>query len=235
MIRIALKNALQNYIIRQVESLWDYPLSDHASWSFKKTRHFKSGSVDDLLDFGIARDHSAGVLALLNGKSIDVVLCGHVHERAEFRVRDGKFFMDFYTENPNEFKTSFDWGLEGDRRPIHVVVRKGAKAGGQPTEVKDTTRNPVLVYRQLDVPPFPRPLSEEKNVPAWWNAHRPIILLTSSLGPTDHPQRRFLNDDGTNGRPHVRFQGIRLLQVNGAHIGKIRYVGIDDIGKMKPL
>ncbi len=202
--------------------------------------HFARGELGDLLDFGIGRGNGNELLQLLSRQEVDVTLCGHVHEQVEFRLRGDRYFTDYYTETPREARVSYDWfvhkgdsiadfSVVGDTRPIHVFTRADARVGQAAKEVREPHGATKIVYRRLEVPPFPKPLSQSADAVAWWREHGPLVLLTSCLGPTDHSQRDRILDDGMVARPHVRLQGIRLLHVEGPVIRSVQWVGIDDI------
>jgi hypothetical protein len=219
------------------------PDTEHPTISRTPTPHFAQGALGDLLDFGIGRQRGNELLRLLSRPEVDVTLAGHIHEQTEFRLRGDRYFSDYYTETPREACISLDWFVRadspfdikrvGDDRPIHIIVREGAEAGTAVREAREPRANSdvTVVYRRLEVPPYPDPLSRAADPAAWWRKHAPLVLLTTCLGPIDHPQRDRIVDKGKHivARPHVRLQGIRLLRVEGPVITGIRRVGIDEI------
>jgi hypothetical protein len=212
--------------------------AEHDSWPRQGALHFKQGDLDDLLNFGIASDGVTDLLRLCAGGKVDVVLCGHTHERAEFRLKpDGQggflFFTDFYTENPSEYRASHDREKRDEAQRIHIVVDAQAKAGEMVEIVRDQRDDGFAEFRRLRVPPYPDTLRDATNKRAWWKRHRPLILQTACLGPVDYSQRR--PSEGRALKPEVSFQGVRLVAVDGDHISSIRYVGIDEIrGRAAP-
>jgi hypothetical protein len=226
-------------------------------WFSGRTHHFKQGSVDNLLDFGIpkwaAREPTELIEDLVRG-GVDVVLCGHIHERAEFRMRldDGQlqFFMDFYTENPPEYRETSDWlqflgrssvvKEEGDKRPIFLEVDPTVAAGQAVREARGHHKllppEVATVFRALRIPPYSDPLDRAEDKDAWWAKHRPLVLQTACLGPVDYPQRPRMDEETkTATRPRVMFQGIRTLSIEDDRIARIAYVGIEEIRTGPPL
>jgi len=67
--------------------------------------------------------------------------------------------------------------------------------------------------KQLQVPPYPDPLSHSPNPRAWWAAHRPLVLQTGALGPMENNQ--------------VSFSGFRMLSVKGDVIDKVHSISIN--------
>ena len=67
--------------------------------------------------------------------------------------------------------------------------------------------------KQLQVPPYPDPLSHSPDPRAWWAAHRPLVLQTGALGPMENNQ--------------VSFSGFRLLSVKGDVIDKVHSISIN--------
>jgi hypothetical protein len=241
-----LRNRMLGFISRVVPLplLGDgLPDTVHPTILRTRTPQFAQGALGDLLDFGIGRQRGNELLRLLSRPEVDVTLAGHIHEHAEFRLRGDRYFSDYYTETPKEASVTLDWFNRldlpsnvrpaGDTRPIHIVVREGAEAGAAVREAREprANSNVTVVYRRLEVPPYPDPLSRATDPAAWWRKHAPLVLLTTCLGPIDHPQRDRIVDKDKHivARPHVRLQGIRLLRVEGPVITGIRRVGIDEI------
>jgi hypothetical protein len=216
-------------------------------WFVGRVPHFKRGTIGELLDFGIAKLQSASpdefLKQLVNG-NIDMVLCGHVHERVEFRVRldsggQLQLFTDFYTENPSRFREGKDW--PPDSRPIFLRVDPEARAGATPRQTTDHSPDglpsnapagTIMVSRNLAIPPYDDPLSDASDKTAWWDKHRPLILQTACLGPIDYVQRveivETVNPPRATRRSHS-FQGVRLFAVDGNCISHASYVGIEEI------
>lgn len=193
--------------------------------------HFKAGSVDRMLNDGIALDATGSFLKYCAGvdaaRSVDIVLAGHHHDRVEYRLRwdaarqQLRYYTDFYTENPDVYYPSVRVGVKD---PVHLRVRAGAPFNGQPTLVRDHRHSPVLEYAQLDVPPYDNPLDKAGDPRTWWQSHRPLLLETASLGPIDYSHRA-----AGNPRPHATFQGFRLIAVDNNVISKIRYVTLQEL------
>jgi hypothetical protein len=262
-----LRDLTRRFVMRQDPRVAPGPDGSHPAWFTGRRRHFKRGTIGDLLDFGIAKLRSAAPDAFLRqllDAKVDVVLCGHVHERVEFRVGidDGelRLFTDFYTENPTRYREGWDWtrvvvarlgsvttAKYGDERPIFVRVDRNAVAGALPRETTDHSRDglprnapegTITVSRTLAVPPYDDPLSDATAHLAWWRKHRPLILQTACLGPIDKPQRPRIDADAQPpraSRPHQSFQGVRLVSVEGDHITRVSYVGMEEIRALPPV
>ena len=230
-----LKSLVEGFLSRN-----SFQVVGHETWQRDTSKEFKRGSIDDLLDFGIATWHG-DFLDLCADPKVDLVLCGHVHEKIEFRIRRDanggfRYFTDFYTENPAEHRESFDWRrvsvpgpgmlttIVGDKRPIFIRVDPDARVDGPVVEVRDDRPNTPVEFRQLKVPPYKDPLAQAKDKPDWWSRHRPLVLQTACVGPLDHSRRL-----GAGNNPRATFQGIRALRVDDDHVRLIRYVGIADI------
>jgi len=216
------------------------PLVVHDTWRRDTSTEFKRGSIGDLLDFGIATWGGADFLDLCANPKVDLVLCGHVHEKVEFRIRRDpnggfRYFTDFYTENPAEHRESFDWRkafigqgpsftIEGDTRPLFIGVDPEAPVDGPIVEVTDHRPNTPVTFRRLKVPPYDSSLADSTDKPDWWARNRPLILQTACVGPLDHSRRV-----SAGNMARATFQGIRALRVDDGHISLIRYVGIADV------
>src|SRR5262245_58516424 len=92
-------------------------------WSLTGTPYFKSRDTGNGhgLDNGVISEHGMDFLRLLAGvelgatRPVDLFLCGHHHDRTEYRIRwngtDLDYFMDFYLESPSTYystKNDFD-------------------------------------------------------------------------------------------------------------------------------
>jgi calcineurin-like phosphoesterase family protein len=217
-----------------IERLWPLWFSgdhDHRHPSF-----VKRGGTHDLLDYAASRGHSEELVRLLAGigspRPADVVLAGHTHRHNEFTVRqmptgDLAYFMDFYTSNPARYyPTPFVTGyrpvvrtvpgpgpvpqtethLEPTSEVTYVEVDAEAIGNSTPWPMPTAAKH----GRQIQVPPYPTPLSEAADPRAWWAAHRPLALQTAPLGPQDNSQ--------------VGFSGFRLLSVKANVIDKVHFV-----------
>ena len=188
----------------------------------------KRGGTQDLLDYGVSRGRSEDLLRLLAGigsrRPADVVLSGHTHRHNEFvvgRMPTGElaFYMDFYTANPTMYyPTRYLTGFKrhsGSGEAIatsdvtYVEVDTDALADATPWPMPYAAKH----ANQLQVPPYPDPLSHSPDPRAWWAAHRPLVLQTGALGPMEDNQ--------------VSFSGFRLLSVKGDVIDKVHSISIN--------
>ncbi len=210
-------------------------VSNFKDWIRSGTTHFKNGGVDDLLDWGISKGKTLEFLNLCvkknNQQPVDLVLFGHVHKQVAFRLgwdptrNELLYFNDFYTEVPEQYYPSYDYGLSSrDERPIHLRVRRGARLNATPVEARDARTG--TMYRRLDVPPYPTPLNDAPDPKGWWEAHRPLMLQTASVGPIDKNQR--IDPDDPE-KPSIAFQGFRVISVQDNTISKIRHVRLADL------
>lgn len=204
-------------------------------WTKNGTPYFKRGGIDLLMDYGIAKDHAEDFLKLCLGigtsHKVDLILSGHNHDRAEFRLgwdanaNQFLFYTDFYTENPANYYLSRKNGFS---QPIHINIREGAPLNGKVTTVRD--HRPDAYWKEslvLEVPPYPKTLNSANNAPNWWEQHRPLIVETASLGPTDNNQRKNLQINPT--APSPAFQGFRLISIDTNVIQKIRYIAMSEL------
>lgn len=211
----------------------------HPSWfagphDHRAPRFVKRADSQDLMDFGVARGRAEEVMRLLAGvgarRPADVVLSGHIHRHSEFSVRsiltgELEYTMDFYTQNPTlYYPTKFTqrW-LTTPIQPPHppritpigettyVEVVPGAASDATPWPMPYTA---TFKY-QLQVPPYPTPLTSAPDPRAWWSEHRPLVLQTGALGPLESSQ--------------VSFTGFRLLSVKNNVIDKIHFVSMETL------
>jgi predicted MPP superfamily phosphohydrolase len=191
------------------------PTAFPPGWLEDSVAYFKKGSIKGL-DFGIARGQITKFLGLCvgrRGRPIDLVLCGHTHRNVEYRIkRRGAsqylFFMDFYTENPRYYYVTH--ATNGN---LCVEVDASAGVAEQPVRIRDA-RKPWKSFLQLRTPPYPDPLSESLRRNSWWERHRPLIVQTSSVGPTDAWQREQAARTGSTVRkPEPTFRGFRVIRV----------------------
>jgi hypothetical protein len=219
-----------------IESLW--PLWFSGEDGHRSPTFVKRGGTADLLDYAVSRGHAENLVRLLAGigspRAADVVLAGHTHRHNEFVVAatgpgNLSYSMDFYTHNPARYyPTPFVTGyrpvvttvpgpgpaqieiyLEPNSEVTYVEVDAEATADATPWPMPHDAKHP----RQLQVPPYPTPLSEAANPRAWWATHRPLVLQTAPLGPQDNSQ--------------VSFSGFRLLSVSGDVIEKVHTISTD--------
>jgi len=184
----------------------------------------KRGGTGDLLDYGVSRGRSEKLLRLLagagGGRVADLVLAGHTHYHNEFVVRplpttgELAYYLDFYTANPTyyyptRFVTDFvrtDPLWQAVSEVTYVEVDPDALPDAAPWDVPV----PMNHGKQVQVPPYPDPLSATTDARAWWQAHRPLVLQTGALGPMKNDQ--------------VDFAGFRLLTVRSDVIRRVDVV-----------
>jgi hypothetical protein len=201
----------------------------HPDW-FTDGAWFKSGTVEDMLDFGTADSAADAFLSACAGvgrrRPADLVLMGHAHRNVEYRLTvDGagglRYALDFYTENPTEYYASPDPVVRADGRmtlsPVYHHVRAGANPAASPTTIQDGH----TPYQVLDLPPYAAPLTAAADKRGWWGSHRPLVVQTASLGPVDKPQR---SDAVPPPKPEPAFQGWRVFTVEGNVIQSCRAV-----------
>jgi len=175
-----------------------------ASWMRSGAAFFKKGgNVSDGLNEGIAARGGAEFLNICVGlgasRPVDLVLCGHHHDRVEYRLRlDGQnieYYMDFYTESPGPHyyhtKNGHDIGRIPKGAPIQVVIEPSAPPSA-PIEEATEHRLPGLpvTFGRVTTPPYANPLNSSTDPKQWWIDHRPVLAETSALGPGD-PRQRF--------------------------------------------
>jgi hypothetical protein len=219
-----------------IESLWLLWFS--ADDGHRSPTFVKRGGTGDLLDYAVSRGHAEDLVRLLAGigspRAADMVLAGHTHRHNEFVVAGTgtgnlTYSMDFYTHNPARYyPTPFVTGyrpvsttvpgggpgqietyLEPTSEVTYIEVDAEATADATPWPIPYAAKHP----RQLQVPPYPTPLSQAADPRAWWATHRPLVLQTGPLGPQDNSQ--------------VSFSGFRLLSVAGDVIEKVHAISTD--------
>jgi hypothetical protein len=214
--------------------------ADSSGWIASGTPHFKVGIVSKGLDYGIAMgrcDEFAEVLAGANNRPADLVLCGHQHDRTDFRLRwdpgrrEVQYFFDFYTENPTEYYfTINNFATEhfAVGQPVRVQVRSGVPPQGRFRVVTDHRVDPPVRRTFFDIPQYANPLNSSSDPRSWWRDHRPLVLQTSALGPID-PRQRFSPFELVWQTVNVTFQGFRFIQVRANSIARIRYVTMAEL------
>ena len=211
--------------------------------SFEGTKYFKVGSHENLLDASVALGETEALLKACAGidvtRPVDMILCGHNHDRIEYRLKWNKnkqefrFFTDFYLENPNEYYPSIKFGVKGE---VHLRVTLG---GSLNDEVKSVPIShgifsiALLRYKQLEIPPYANPLDKVFHKPGWWEEHRPLIVETAALGPLDQHQRPKLvkTASGMAMKSSATFQGFRCFQVEGNVIHKGHYITLKELNE----
>jgi hypothetical protein len=207
---------------------------DGSGWTLTGRPYFKVGGTN-LLDRGFGRPDDFLSTCLGTSRPVDLVLCGHLGGRAEYRFErnpDGpgfRFYTDFFTENPNTYYCS----RRADAGRVHVDVRDGAPPSGRLTHVRD--HRPGVIWTEwtsVEVPPYPETLNSATNLEEWWQKHRPLVLQTAPLGMTESNQREDLTTNAT--KPGPSFQGFRLVSVEEGTIRRIDYVCIADVKGTSP-
>lgn len=209
-------------------------------WGSPNSRYFKRGSIDHYLDKCIAVGKAEDLLKVCVGKGgvnrkADLVLCGHVHKDHELRWEwdeaEGEmlFFTDFYTENPSEYYSCMKFGVKG---PVHVEVDHDGVVGGPIVNRTDPAEGAKWKeWKALIVPPYGDPLCDEEDKQDWWMRHRPLLVQTACLGPTDSNQRREKDEDPdlNEAKPGPRFQGFRVVIIKDDFIDSIHRVTLDEL------
>lgn len=207
----------------EVHPTWFPGEHDHRAPIFVKRVDSK-----DLLDFGVSRGEAAAVVRLLAGvgsrRPVDLVLSGHTHHYNEFSVKqmhtgELAFYMDFYTENPSGYyPTRFTRQVQAvgntfvfNTSVTYVEVVPGAPPNATPWPMPVDAKHTY----QLQVPPYPQPLSSAPDPRTWWAERRPLVLQTGALGPREDTE--------------FSFNGFRVLTVKNDVIDKIHFVATDKL------
>ncbi len=224
-----LKDEISAYVFRQDLS-W---LHSHNGWfeAEGESYFYKGKDGEDLLDYGISKGKIREFLQLCAGDGVarkaDLVLCGHIHKRAEFRLawNEAKdelhFYFDFYTENPSQYYPSKKLGFD---KPVHIEVKEGVPV---PAPTKPATINKKSAwgdYQVLQVPPYANPLNKAANKSQWWKTHSPLILQTAAVGPIEANQRLQTIIGEKRHHPGPSFQGCRVITIKNDIIESIEYV-----------
>jgi LGFP repeat/Calcineurin-like phosphoesterase len=176
-------------------------------WSLTGTPYFKTGEIGNGhgLDNGVISEYGMDFIRLLAGvgatRPVDLFLCGHHHDRTEYRVHwdgsDVQYFMDFYMESPttyygtnNDFDLSTSAGTVAKGARLAIKIDRAApKTGSVSGEV--VHQGALSEIRgTVSCPPYPSTLEDSSDPKQWWLDHRPIIAQTAALGPID-PRQRF--------------------------------------------
>ncbi|MEP6832555.1 MAG: metallophosphoesterase [Gemmatimonas sp.] len=215
-------------------------LTTKSSWPRNGTPHFHAGTVEDLMDYGIAVGLQEELMKLFSGadgrRPATLVVCGHGHYRFDYRskwnarLRQLEIFTDHYLENPTSYypvKLFDKWyDPTGYRRRL-VTVKAGTPVAGTEQNIHDhqsgATWSDLSVF---NTPPYAEPLATSKDAAAWWRSHEPIIVQTAALGPASNTRR----DIDTNGSaPGPNFQGFRIIQITNNVIQRVRYITIPEL------
>jgi LGFP repeat/Calcineurin-like phosphoesterase len=199
-----------------------------SSWLTIGQDFFKEGSREPLLDTNVSLDQGDTLLDIClgsAGRPVDIVLEGHVHRNAEIGVGNNpagghRYFHDYYTENPAEYYASQQRaGYIYQRDEVRVRVgRVTAVQGPYPVQQPG-----FETFREVAVPPYADTLdsveARGEDLQDWWHDHRPLLIQTGALGPLEATQK---SEAGM--KPHVSFQGFRVLHIADNTVRKIRYV-----------
>jgi hypothetical protein len=195
----------------------------HPEW-FTGGEHFKRRRQGDLLDAGVSRGEAQAFLEVCagaEGRPADLVLFGHVHRHVEYRLSwdagagEVRYHTDFYSASPRAY---YPMRLLMQATPVLVDVFAGAPPQGGPSRVRDH-RGPWPEQPRVEVAPYAQPLAESADPRAWWGNHRPLLLQTAPLGPTEANNRPDLALNPT--RPGPAFRGARLISVRDDVIVRI--------------
>ena len=238
-------------------------------WSLSGTPYFKTGDAGNGqgLDNGVIGNFQMDFIRLCTGvglnagRPIDLLLCGHHHDRTEYRLQwNGQapaYFMDFYLEEPSTYYSTtngYDCQADGLTIPANsrlaVKIDASAPQGCKLNAVTVHGNGASEVRGVVTTPPYATPLDTATDPKQWWKDHRPIIAQTAALGPVD-PRQRFdpmWRKSGTSDVteahtqpadttrivdqwPDPTFNGFRLVQVKGNVINKVRYITLADLRK----
>lgn len=160
-----------------------------------KSNAFKFGSHKEFIDNGVSRGDIKTFLKLLCGlegskKPIDLLLCGHDHVRSEIRLewknKRMEYYTDFYTENPLRFHTSKKYkGERGKYNLVKIAIKEGAQVNQAISVIQEAGHD----VKFLEIPPYTQPLNNASNKNDWWQHHRPLLIQSAPLGPTEHTNR----------------------------------------------
>jgi predicted MPP superfamily phosphohydrolase len=162
--------------------------------------YFHVGDPKEKLGVGIGWNGNLEFLEACAGvglpRPVDLILCGHVHDRVEYRFRSNgsqlEFYTDFYTENPRNYyaiKSVTDRPGLPKGSTIAVEIAVNATALTNVILERDHRTQPETIYGKAITPPYPTPLETATDPAAWWQAHRPLHVETASLGPIESRQR----------------------------------------------
>lgn len=229
------------------------PASPFPDWLRTNSLNFKRKGVDEFLDFGVAKEMQEAFLKVCQGLSgtrkPDLVLSGHGHKRVEYRLgwneenKHLRYYMDFYTDNPAEYyKSKYNsriqqFGTVAGTQLYKVTETKNVRIYVNATSKVNEAIQTVVDHREdfaawqksilLNVPTYKNPLNNSTNAVAWWNEHRPIIVQTAALGPTESNTRKDAKENSE--KPGPAFNGFRYIKITANVITKIRYVTLKEL------
>lgn len=209
--------------------LLSYAKKFQPDWPLTNTTYFKTGSHSNLLDWGVSRGEVEKFLEICAGvkdeKRVDLVLFGHIHTRAEMRLKwqncKMEYYHDYYTQNPDYYYASRKYTDKPNLlRKSRLEVWNGVEPNGSP--YKDETTK----LWHLSIPPYSNPLDRSQNPKEWWDKHKPLFIQGAPLGPMDNRQRSTY--------PEPNFQGCKLITVKNNVIHRIVQVPTHQISIIEP-
>jgi hypothetical protein len=197
------------------------------------------GTVDDLLDDSASKGHANDLLKMCAGVSVgqhsvsrpvDLVLCGHTHNRVEFRLSwtgsEMLFYTDFYTENPRSYYGTHKGSWDNGNMHIGVLIEPGAVPNAQPAKnVQDNQWDGE--EWTMTVPPYGDPLNSAADRTRWWREHRPLVMQTGAIGPMEIASNS--RHQPGKPKPNPSFQGFRVLTVAFNTINAMHYVSMEEL------
>lgn len=114
---------------------------------------------------------------------------------------------------------------EGQRVRTRVSANM-ANAG--PNKVTDEREwAPWKHYWQRKIPEYRQPLGASVTPGAWWEQHRPLVIQTAAIGPTESNDRR--DKDLNSHKPDPSFSGVRMIRVRDNVIQRISRISRADL------
>lgn len=211
---------------------------EHPTWieSIDKP-YFKTGTIQDNLDFGISSGLTDQLLNLCTGKGVnrpvDLVLSGHGHRNLEYRLGTSgnniEYYMDFYTENPTDGYNTKLYNANNGASIVKVQVNTNLIPSyvPEPSEAHKQVGHKRITFYQIMTRPYNDPLNSSKNSKEWWSKHRPLITQTAALGPLEGCQRDDI--DNADRIQETVFQGFRVIRVRNNVIDKVHYVRLKEL------
>lgn len=213
-------------------------LTNTPSWPRNGTPYFHIGTVEDLMDMGIAVGHQEELMKIVSGgdgrRPVTLLLCGHGHYRFDFRTRWNaakqqlEMYTDHYFENPTSYypvSLPGQWWKESSYRRRLVNIKAGTPAEGAEQIVNDNRAG--ATWKDLstfNTPPYARPLSDATDPAQWWRDHQPVVVQTAALGPASNTRR---DKDTNENAPGPNFQGFRIIEIADNVIRSVRYITMD--------
>ena len=220
--------------------------SRHPGWTRTGTAYMHKGTIDDLLDSGIAVGNKEALPQLFAGKGVsrpvNLVLCGHGHYRMEFRFRwdadrqQLEQYTDHYLGNPESYyATTYsdrEWWNPTKQQRLLVHVKDGAPPAGAIAHITDSRPTIWPDLSTLTVAPYPAPLSSAPDPKQWWQFHSPVVVQTGAVGPCMNNRAALATNSVV---PDPDFTGFRVLQVTNNTIARSYYVLTAEMAGAFPL